>query len=169
MGHSLEVESGTLLGMTSIATLSNDVGIILHPPIETKLEALMSDTTLTVAGAGYSSSLVQAQTHSWGTIYVYSSPIRLFLSYGPVTLLAISAVALGCFALIKNGVPGDLGFLQILMATRNPDLDALVGGQRWKGSGNVPSSLKQIKLRYKRGIGENDQEYFATEPLVPLQ
>ena len=169
MGHSLDVQYGTLIGMTSIATLSNDGGIILHPPIESKLEALMSNTTLTVAGAGYSSALLQAEVQSWGTIYVYSSPIRLYLSYGPITLLAVLAVVLGCFALIKNGVPGDRGFVQILMATSNPDLDALVRGERWKGPGRVLTLLKEIKLRYKRDVGGSEQEYFATEPLVPTQ
>jgi len=151
--------------MTSIATVSNDVGIILHPPIESQLEALMYNTTLTVAGAGYSSAFVPTQTLSWGTIYVYSSPLRLYLSYGPATLLALLAVALGCYALIRNGVPGDRGFVQILMATRNPELDVLVGGKRWKGPGTVPDSLKEAKLRYKRGVGRLDGEYFATEPL----
>ena len=164
MGHSIEVDPNTLLGRTSIATISNDAGIILHPPIETKLETLMSNTTLTVAGAGYSSTLVPARRQSWGTIYVYTSPIRLFLSYGPAIILAILAVGLGCYALIKNGVSGDRGFMQILVATRNPDLDALVGGERWKGPKNVPDLLKETKLRYKRAVGETDQEYFATEP-----
>jgi len=164
MGHTIEVDPTTLLGMTSLATINNDVGIILHSPIETKLEALMSNTTLTVAGAGYSSTLVQAQTQNWGTIYVYSSPMRLFLSYGPVLILAIIAVVLGCFALIKNGVPGDRGFMQILVATRNPDLDALVESERGKGPRNAQLLLKKTKLRYKRAVGDSDREYFATEP-----
>jgi len=152
--------------MTSIATLSNDIGILLHPPIESKLEALMANTTLTVSDAGYSFALVRAQTQRWGNIYVYDSPIRLYLSYGPVTLLAMLAVALGSFALAKNGVPGDRGFVQILMATRNPDLDGLVGGKPWKGPANVPRLLKETKLRYKRGVAESQREYFETEPFA---
>ena len=39
MGHTIKVDPTTLHGMTSVATTDNDVGIVFHPPIESKLES----------------------------------------------------------------------------------------------------------------------------------
>lgn len=160
MGHSVNIGT-TSLGMTSIATISNDA-LTIHLPVEPKLEEYMTNTTLTVAGIGLSSLRQQVEVQRWGIIYVYSSPMRLFLSYGIALFFAFLAVLLGYLALIRNGVAGDRGFMQVLMTTRNPELDNLIEEKNWDGRGNLPRSLNDAKLRYGRSI-DGTREYFGTD------
>lgn len=148
-----------------MATLNNSNGILLHLPLEPKLEAYMINATLTVAGAGYSSEYQKAEVQSWDTIYVYTSPIRLYLSYGLSWLFAIISVLLGYSALIRNGFWGDRGFMQLLMTTRNRELDALIGGNNWTSPGNVPILLKDAKFRYGRSL-YGTKVYFGTDSTV---
>jgi hypothetical protein len=154
MGHSLNVGS-TFIGMTDIATLNNTNGIFLHLPIEDKIEQMLINATLSVLSLNLSDETRVVGTNRWETIYVYSDPERLFLSYGIALLFAIMAVALGCFSLFRNGEPGDRGFTQVLVATRNPELDSLVTSRQHQNT----------KIRYGKGMEDNTM-FFGTDRTV---
>jgi hypothetical protein len=154
MGHSLEVGS-TFIGMTDIATLNNTNGIFLHLPIEEKFEQMLINSTLSVISLDVSNETRAVKTNTWETIYVYSDPERLLLSYGIALLFATMAVALGCSSLYRNGEPGDRGFTQVLVATRNPELDSLVTSRQYQNT----------KIRYGRGM-DDDKMIFGTDRTV---
>jgi hypothetical protein len=147
-----------MIGMTDIATLNNSVGIVVHLPIEDKLQEMLINATLSVISLDLSKQMQSVQTETWETIYVYSNPERLSFSYGIALFFAIFAVALGSYSLYKNGEPGDRGFMQVLVATRNPELDLLTVSD---GTDNMVRQLQGMKLRYGRSM-EGDKKFFGT-------
>jgi len=71
----------------------------------------------------------------------------------------------GYGALARNGVASDIGFLQVLVTTRNPELDGLVEGSGWGGKENVPRRLKEIPLRFGRSL-DGTNTFFGTNDTV---
>lgn len=160
-GHSLEIGS-TFIGMTDIATLNNTRGIFLHLPIEDKLEQMLINATLSVLSLDLSNETQTVELINWETIYVYSDPERLVLSYGTALLFGTMAVVLGCFSLYRNGEPGDRGFMKVLLATRNQELDELV---LLDENEKTCRHIDEVKLRYGRGM-EGNMRFFGTDKTV---
>src|SRR5579859_412689 len=125
MSHSLSVAPTTFIAITDIVTVNNSDGIFIHRPIEPKLETLLINATLSVLSLGIAFEAQTAEIQSWETVYTYVAPTRLFVAYGLSLAFALVAVLFGYWSLYRNGKAFNRGFLQVLLATRNQELDEL--------------------------------------------
>jgi hypothetical protein len=71
----------------------------------------------------------------------------LLLTYGLALLLGLLALVLGMKSLFQNGVSTDLGFLSILLTTRNKALDDLAWGA-CLGADPIPERLKSTSVKF---------------------
>lgn len=88
-------------------------------------------------------------------IYQFSRPLNLIIPYFLTLLLAIPILAIGVFALLKNGVSAvDGGFLQLATTTfGSPTLERLAAGACLGGSESVPQDLKDLEIRFGELVG----------------
>lgn len=84
------------------------------------------------------------------TVYNFSSPLNLILPYFVSLFIALPFLALGLWALWRNGVSAiDSSFLQILMTTTGSAvLDRTAAGGCLGGDESVPQELKDLKIRF---------------------
>jgi hypothetical protein len=84
------------------------------------------------------------------TVYAFSSPLNLILPYFASLVIALPFLALGFWALWRNGVSAiDSSFLQILMTTTGSAvLDRTAAGGCLGGDESAPQELKDLKVRF---------------------
>jgi hypothetical protein len=146
MGWTLNT-SPSFLGMSGIATI-NDTGLTINDPVAPKLEALLINATISALGLTNATTQTSVKVQHWDTFYSYANPARLLAAYGVPLLLTIVATILGFKAMVSNRVSADHGFFQILLTTRNPELDDLSKGGSSGGAENVPNGLKNAHLKF---------------------
>jgi hypothetical protein len=71
----------------------------------------------------------------------------MVLTYGIALALGLFALLVGAQSYLANGVGMGLGFLSILVTTRNPRLDDLACGS-CLGAEPMPGELTKVKLRF---------------------
>lgn len=77
--------------------------------------------------------------------YIYN-PIKLILAYSIALCSATMAVALSIGSLHRTKVATRDMFSQILLATRNPEVDKLVEETRWDKEGEKEFQRQRIRL-----------------------
>ncbi|KAK4198222.1 hypothetical protein QBC40DRAFT_205317 [Triangularia verruculosa] len=71
----------------------------------------------------------------------------LLITYGGGFAVAFLCLALGAFAVKRNGLISSTAFSTIMLTTRNPDLDDLAAG-RWLGSTPLSNDIAKVRLRF---------------------
>ena len=160
MGWALNVGQ-SFLGMSGLAII-NTTGLVINDPVAPKLEQLLMNATISAIGLTNATTPAPIRIHQWESYYAYSHSVRLFASYGISLIIAIVAVGLGFMAMAANKFSAGRGFFQILITTRNRELDGLSNGGLQRTELNVPDALKQAKLRYGRAW-DGSHTCFGTE------
>ncbi|KAF3930517.1 hypothetical protein ABW19_dt0201463 [Dactylella cylindrospora] len=99
------------------------------------------------------SDLVTTQTdNATCTNTIYSNvwkyqPRNLIIAYCAGAALSLVSAILGGFALYKNGLVSEISFSQVLVTTRNPELDDLSKGNCLGKSDLYPRGLYNVNLR----------------------
>lgn len=99
---------------------------------------------------------VNATIASFPTLYSYSRR-TLWVIYGISLGVSAICVVFGCFMLLVNGVDADLSFSQVLVTTRNTNLDRLSYGSCLGGT-TISDELRKTKLKFgelDRGFDED--------------
>jgi hypothetical protein len=117
-------------------------------PLVEQLHTNVTISLLAVTGLVYLSPVhaPDATLTGFQTVFQYDKK-ALLLTYGLALLLGLIALAVGMESLFHNGVGTDLGFLSILLTTRNRSLDELARGA-CLGADPIPESLKKRRVRF---------------------
>ncbi|KAF7364222.1 hypothetical protein MSAN_01081800 [Mycena sanguinolenta] len=112
------------------------------------LEQLIANATLSFVNLNTGNTTVTAAVPSTDNVYLYNRKTlaTTYLS-SFVTLLLISV--LGMYCLIANGEPSSNDFSQILVATRNPQLDMVADAV--EADGLSSEALGRIRLQCEEG------------------
>ncbi|KAE8143214.1 hypothetical protein BDV38DRAFT_277239 [Aspergillus pseudotamarii] len=83
-------------------------------------------------------------------VYSLSQPLNIILPYSLTLFVGLLSLLLGLYSLRENGVSAmDGGFLQILTTTRgSPNIDRVARDGCPGGGENIPSALKEMRIRY---------------------
>ncbi|KAK0194746.1 hypothetical protein F5146DRAFT_1132127 [Armillaria mellea] len=97
--------------------------------ISSALEQILVNVTVALITYWGETTMVDASVAQDQLVWVYHVQ-RLWITYA--TALAVTAVcgAVGLVCILKNGEDRDLAFWDIVRATRNSELDAVVGGEK---------------------------------------
>lgn len=157
----------TLSKWVNISDTSQESSVNFTMDLGRKVEELLTNTTLSLLSfisnpppgnlpnpAIMTSTLVQP-AHNLVSVTLYGYDRILFWTiYGSIIGLTLLCVAIGCYVLYRNGIDGDLSFTQILVSTRNPNLDTLCYEAGFDGR-HIPKELFKLSLQY----GELESEH----------
>lgn len=160
----------TANGTIENLTLPENLGIIIQD--------FMTNFTLSLIGLRsigdfaaqpIMETVVPATVISHPAIYTYSR-VALWQSYAAALGVSAICVILGGFMLFKNGIVGKMSFSQLLVTTRNPELDKISEGQGL-GGGYITDRVLKTKVKYGKlvpteqvGFGlENEIVSFKTK------
>ncbi|KAJ6482004.1 hypothetical protein C8R45DRAFT_1003721 [Mycena sanguinolenta] len=147
----------TLLPETLFEPIPSPVGSLPFPGMNVSssitnvtqaLEQLVANATLSFVNLGTGNTTVTASVPSTDSVYQYNCKglAGTYLS-SFVILLFISI--LGMYCLIANGEPSSNDFSQILLATRNPQLDVVADAMETDGVSSKTSG--RIRLQCEEG------------------
>ncbi|CZR62770.1 uncharacterized protein PAC_12667 [Phialocephala subalpina] len=148
--YSVDIEN-TLAPFTPLCNFfnpSNDYTCSVNQSI---LNFILANITLsTISSYNIWSTYVNETQTIWVNTYSFSRPRNLIIPYCLALLCTLPLIILGLYALYTNGVPAtDGGFLQLLTTTRgSATLDETAVGGCLGGDKNVPSALKDLKIKY---------------------
>ncbi|KAF8196808.1 hypothetical protein K438DRAFT_1760280 [Mycena galopus ATCC 62051] len=117
-------------------------------PVTQALEQLIANATLSFVHLNTGNTTVTVAVPSTDNVYLYNRrtlAITYLLSLGILLLTSI----LGMYCLITNGEPSSNDFSQILVATRNPQLDVVADSVEADGLSSKASG--RIRLQFGEG------------------
>ncbi|KAK0432423.1 hypothetical protein EV421DRAFT_1910929 [Armillaria borealis] len=129
----------------------NDSAVTFAPSsgnVSSALEQILLNATVAIIASWGDTTIVTASVVQDQLVWVYHEQ-RLWIIYA--TALGLTAVcgAVGVACILKDGNDRDLTFWDIVRVTRNPELDAIIEGEK---SGNV---IKDTMLQYDAVQGQD--------------
>ena len=117
---------------------------------EKRLNAVLSNITISALTLGTWLDLVPVTTTKYQSTYRFSHRANLLLPYAVCLVIAFLFGVVAVWSLWRNGVAAtDGGFLQVMMATRgDTEMERLVFKEGVVATGEVSAELKRLRVRY---------------------
>lgn len=121
---------------------------------------LLANLTLSTLSMSQSQANMTTQCSTSKTFQAYRyAPLLLVLPYSIALLLSMISFVAGVQALRKTGVRTGKLFSQILVTTRNSQLDGITQGNSLSSSGTMPLKQRKLRLGELKVAEENIQGY----------